>query len=137
VNNVRKGFVVSGLLLCALPLVMSAVVGNSLSIVLLVTAFVCIGLYSSNVWAITQTLAGPNAAGRWTGLQNAIANLGSLVAPIVTGFIVKQTGSFFLAFVVASVYMLISGAMYLFVVGPIAPVVWRSELRKAEGAPCV
>jgi MFS family permease len=127
INDVRKSFVVSGLLLCALPLVMSAVVRNSLSIVLLVTAFTCIGLYSSNVWAITQTLAGPNAAGRWTGLQNAIANLGSLVAPIVTGFIVKQTGSFFLAFVVASVCMLISGAMYLFVVGPIAPIIWNAQ----------
>jgi MFS family permease len=127
INDVRKSFVVSGLLLCALPLVMSAVVRNSLSIVLLVTAFTCIGLYSSNVWAITQTLAGPNAAGRWTGLQNAIANLGSLVAPIVTGFIVKQTGSFFLAFVVASVCMLISGAMYLFLVGRIAPIIWNAQ----------
>jgi MFS transporter, ACS family, D-galactonate transporter len=134
VNNVRKSFVVSGLVMCALPLVMSAVAANGLSIVLLVTAFVCIGLYSSNVWAITQTLAGPNAAGRWTGLQNSIANLGSLIAPIVTGWIVKETGSFFLAFVVASVYMLISGAMYLFLVGPIAPVVWRSELLRRTQA---
>jgi MFS transporter, ACS family, D-galactonate transporter len=132
VNNVRKSFVVSGLVMCALPLVMSAVAANGLSIVLLVTAFVC--LYSSNVWAITQTLAGPNAAGCWTGLQNSIANLGSLIAPIVTGWIVKETGSFFLAFVVASVYMLISGAMYLFLVGPIAPVVWRSELLRRTQA---
>jgi MFS family permease len=136
VNDVRKGFVVSGLLLCALPLVMSAVVSNSLSIVLLITAFTCMGLYSSNVWAITQTLAGPNAAGRWTGLQNAVANLGSLVAPIVTGFIVKKTGSYFLAFAAASVFMLISSVMYLFVVGPIEPILWRSELRKVEIAPC-
>ena len=120
--------------MCAFPLVISAVVANSLSIVLLVTAFVCIGLYSSNVWAITQTHAGPNAAGRWTGLQNSIANLGSLVAPIVTGWIVKETGSFFLAFAVASVWMLISGAMYQFVAGPIAPVIWHAELLSTQAA---
>jgi len=42
---------------------------------------------ASNIWAITQTLAGPYAAGRWTGLQNFVGNLAGVVAPALTGFV--------------------------------------------------
>jgi MFS family permease len=62
---------------------------------LLMVSFASMGVFTSNVWAITQTLAGPEAAGKWTGLQNAIGNVGSVVAPIVTGWIVTTTRGIF------------------------------------------
>ena len=37
------------------------------TIALLIGVYIANGLYSSNYWAITQTLAGPYAAGKWTG----------------------------------------------------------------------
>jgi MFS family permease len=93
--------------------------------VLLKVTFLSIGLFTSNVWAITQSLAGPEAAGKWTGLQNAIGNVGSVVAPIVTGWIVTTTGGhFLLASVVASVGLLIAAAMYLIGIGRIEALVW-------------
>jgi hypothetical protein len=39
------------------------------------------GMSASNIWAITQTLAGPYAAGRWTGLQNFVGNLAGSLWP--------------------------------------------------------
>ena len=56
------------------------------------------GISASNTWAITQTLAGPQAAGKWTGLQNFLGNLAGWIAPVVTGFVVDKTGRFFWGF---------------------------------------
>ena len=61
---------------------------------LLLLACVAFGTYTSNHWAITQTLAGPLAAGRWTSLQNGIGNLSGIVASWLTGVVVDRTGSF-------------------------------------------
>jgi MFS family permease len=46
----------------------------------------------SNHWAVTQTLAGPGAAGRWTGLQNFFGNLAGVVAPALAGYLVDRSG---------------------------------------------
>jgi len=42
-------------------------------------------------------------AGRWSSLQNGVANLAGIVAPWVTGLIVKFHGSARLAFVLTGV----------------------------------
>lgn len=124
---VRKTFVITGLSGCALFLLPSAIAQNqTLAMALLVIASFSFGLFSSNHWAITQTLAGPPAAGKWTGLQNCSGNLSGVVAPVVTGFIVERTGSFFFAFVWVCVNLLISALSYLLIVGKIEPVLWKS-----------
>ena len=75
---------------------------NTISITLLMLACMSFGVYCSNHWAITQTLAGPLAAGRWTSIQNGVGNLSGIVAPWVTGVVVEKTGAFYLAFVVSA-----------------------------------
>ena len=82
---------------------------------------------TSNQWAVTQTLAGRSAAGRWTGVQNAFGNLAGVTAPWVTGVIVNQTHSYVLAFVAAALASVIGGLSFLFVVGKVEPVVWKTK----------
>jgi MFS family permease len=124
-TRVRKTFAVGGLLSCGLVLVLAAATGSAMvSVLLLTLSCFCLGLYTSNVWAITQTLAGPTAAGKWTGIQNAIGNLGGVVSPVVTGWIVERTGSFHLAFVVAAAVVAVGAASYLTLVGKIHTVDW-------------
>lgn len=126
VTRVRKTFVVAGLCGCAFFLMPSALADNPVfSMVLLMLAALSFGLFSSNHWAITQTLAGPLAAGKWTGLQNCAGNIAGVVAPIVTGFIVQKTGSFYFAFVWVCVNLLVSSLSYMFIVGKVSPVRWR------------
>jgi len=43
------------------------------------------------------------------------------------GTVVHRTGSFFGAFLAASVLMFIASVMYSFVVGPIEPVAWKKS----------
>jgi cyanate permease len=95
---------------------------------LLTAGCLCYGLYCSNVWAITQTLAGPSAAGKWTGMQNCIGNISGVVAPWLTGFLVQQTGQFFLAFVAVAAALVVGACSYIFLVGKVAPIAWRSSV---------
>jgi cyanate permease len=85
------------------------------------------GVFASSHWAITQTIAGPRAAGRWSGLQNFVGNLAGVTAPAITGFVVDKTGQFFWAFAVSAAVALIGSTMYLFVLGPVEPVAWRAR----------
>jgi nitrate/nitrite transporter NarK len=103
-----------------------------LAMVLLTIACLAIGLFSANVWAITQTLAGATAAGKWTGMQNAAGNMGGVVSPLLTGLIVSRTHSFFLAFVSATVALLIGAAAFWFLVGEIAPLTWQKRKQIAR-----
>ena len=69
-------------------------------------------IYASNLFSLTQTLAGPGAAGRWTGLQNACGNVAGIVSPILTGWIVGRTGEFRIAFVAASLACLLGASSF-------------------------
>jgi cyanate permease len=97
------------------------------AMVLLVLACLSFGIFTSNLFAITQTLAGPRAAGKWTGFQNGFGNLAGVVAPALTGWVVDKTGEFYLAFLVAAGFVLAGAAIFVFGVGPIERVKFRSE----------
>jgi MFS transporter, ACS family, D-galactonate transporter len=122
---VRKGFVSAGMILSAAFLVAGvAAVGLHFAMALLVLAGAAYGVSASNAWAITQALAGPQAAGKWTGFQNFVANLSGVVAAALTGFIVDRTGRFFWAFAATAIMAVIACLSYGFIVGPIEEVRW-------------
>jgi len=131
-TRVRKTFVVTGLGMASLILPAGMVPNLGVSIGLLVITYLAFGLFSSNHWAITQTLAGPEAVGKWTGLQNAFSNLAGVIAPYVTGLILSQTRSYFLAFLSSSIIVLIGAGCYLFVVGKVQPVSWATPVEALE-----
>jgi MFS-type transporter involved in bile tolerance (Atg22 family) len=116
------------LLFCAVFLYAASIAPSDTScIALLVAACASLGLYSSNAWAVTQTLAGPRAAGQWSGLQNAIGNMGGVASPALTGWIVKETGSFSLAFTAAALMLVVGVFAYLCLLPAIAPLEWDSQ----------
>ncbi len=125
---VRKTFVAVGLSGSAFLLLPSAAATDSFTaMVLLVAGAFAFGLCSGNIWAVTQTLAGAAAAGKWTGLQNCAGNMAGVVAPTLTGFIVEKTGSFYFAFVWVSGMFLAAVFCYLFIVGRIEQVEWKTR----------
>jgi sugar phosphate permease len=67
-TRARKTFVVSGLLLGTLILPATMIQDHVAAMALFMVGSMFFGLYSSNLWTITQTIAGPNAAGKWTGI---------------------------------------------------------------------
>src|SRR5262249_45641868 len=121
-TRVRKTFAGIGLVLSTIILPVCVVGDESIAMTLLILACLSFGLYTANVFAITQTLAGPRAAGKWTSMQNGFANLSGVVAPWLTGWVVQQTGQFYWAFVVAAAIVLAAAGMFVFGIGRIEQV---------------
>ena len=119
---VRKSFAGIGLTFATLLIPVVLVRDPNLAIGLLILACISYGVYTSNLWAMTQSLAGPRAAGKWTSFQNGFGNLAGVLAPSLTGFVVDRTGEFYLAFVVAAGFALAGAGMFVFGVGPIVEV---------------
>jgi MFS family permease len=126
-TRVRKTFAGCGLVLSTMILPVAVIRDASWAMALLMFVCLCYGLFSSNVYAITQTLAGPKAAGRWTGIQNGFGNLAGVAAPGLTGWVVQSTGQFYLAFLLAAAIALAGAAMFVLGIGKIEPIQWRRE----------
>jgi len=92
------------------------------------------GISGAGIFAFSQTLAGPEAAGRWTGLQNGFANLAGVVAPALTGFAVERTGSFVAPMVITTAVLMVGAMAWVFLVGRVEQVNWAVNGEVYEGA---
>jgi MFS family permease len=122
-SKVRIRMAAAGLLMCTLfvPAGFASTPGRAYFFLILACAL--FGVYSANIWAITQSIAGPSNVGRWAGVQNLVGNLGGVASPYITGWVVKVTGSFRWAFVIAAVVLVIGASIYLFLVRTLDPVI--------------
>jgi ACS family D-galactonate transporter-like MFS transporter len=84
------------------------------------------GIGGAGIFAFAQTLAGPQTAGRWTGLQNGFANLAGVVAPALTGFAVDRTGSFVAPMAITAGVLVAGGLAWVFIVGRVEQVRWMA-----------
>ena len=132
VTKVRKGIVVAGLLGSSAVLPVAFVHDQLTSLVFLFASCMAFGAYTSNHWAITQTVAGPVMTGRWTSVQNGIGNYSGIFASWLTGLIIQRTGSFRMAFAVAGVVVVLAAIMWGCVVGPICEVNWTNSTGRGE-----
>jgi MFS family permease len=123
-TRVRKMFTGGGMLVYGAVFSVLPFTGPRSCIALLIVAMAFFGASASNLYAITQRLAGPHAAGRWTGFQNGFGNLAGVVVPVVTGYALSRTGNFTLAFAILAIVALLGGACWFFVVGRVEQVTW-------------
>jgi ACS family D-galactonate transporter-like MFS transporter len=126
-TRVHKTFMIAGLLGCGIFLLASVFVGPALSVGLLMLTGASCGMCMSNTWPISQILAGPQASGRWTGLQCAVGNSSGAVGAALTGFLLDRTGHFFWAFALAAAVVASGALCWIFLVGPIKPVLWKQR----------
>jgi ACS family D-galactonate transporter-like MFS transporter len=132
---VRRTFASGGLVLASTLIPLSLFHWSSLlALGLLVIACMGYGAYASNHWSITQTLAGPVMAGRWSSLQNGVANFSGIAGPWLTGFIVQRWGSARMAFAVTGVIALIGGMSWGWLVRRVEPVKWETIGKNAQAA---
>ena len=126
-GRVRRGFVATGMLGCCGFLMPAALIRDEWqSNILFALACIAYGIFSSNHWALTQRLAGPVAAGKWTGVENCFGNLSGVVAPYVCGVTLNITHSFLAAFAIACGFLVLGVIGYTFVAGSAEPVSWRT-----------
>jgi len=125
-NRVRKTLLVGGLIGIAILMMICASAVASSGVLLLAATAVLFGTQTPNIFAISQTLGGPRAAGQWMGVQNFIGNIAGVVAPFVTGLVVDRTHGFYWAFVIAAVVTLLGCLAFGVLIPRIEPIKWTT-----------
>jgi len=132
---VRKSAMTLGWTTAAIGFVGCAWAGPHSYLAWLLLAGVGMGTGNACFWAFSQTLAGSRAVGRWCGLQNGFGNLGGIIGPALTGFIVDWTGHFRLAIIITAGVCLIGAMVWPFFVGELKEVEWGGSTKREFAIP--
>ncbi len=80
-----------------------------------------VGLSAGNLFAVVQSCAPPDEVGIWTGVENFAGNIGGVLAPVVTGFLIFHTGTYLPGFALAAGLLAAGIFAYWFIVGELKP----------------
>jgi len=114
----RKLPIITGLLLCSTMILANFIDSNAAVIAVMSVAFFGQGLAGLG-WTLLSDVAPREMMGLTGGLFNFFANLAGIVTPLVVGFVVGQTGSFYGALAYIGALGLIGAAAYIFILGPV------------------
>jgi ACS family D-galactonate transporter-like MFS transporter len=114
----RKLPIISGLLLASTIVAANFLDNDQLVIAVLSVAFFGQGMVNLG-WTLITDVAPKALIGLTGGVFNLCANLAGIVTPLVVGFIVAATGSFFYALGFIAVVALIGAFSYIFILGPV------------------
>ncbi|ARK46239.1 MFS transporter [Burkholderia pseudomallei] len=121
-NVARKLPIIAGLLLASTIVLANYVKSNEAVIAIMSVAFFAQGMAALG-WTLVSDIAPEGLLGVTGGIFNLAANLAGIVTPLVVGFVVAATGSFFGALAFIAVIALIGALSYIFVVGDIERIV--------------
>ncbi|MGA2148998.1 MAG: MFS transporter, partial [Bryobacteraceae bacterium] len=107
----RKAIITVSYLTSVMLIPAGLVVKTTPAIVLLGAASL-VGLSTANIFALVQRITRDDEVGFSIGVLNLAGNLSGVIAPLATGLIVEQTGSYFPAFVVAVVVLIAAIPVY-------------------------
>lgn len=125
-TRARKTIFVGTHVVAAAGLLACAYVAPQAAIGCLFLVAMALGAVGPHIFATGQTLAGPNAAGKWVGVQNGWANFAGILGPIITGVIVDRTGSFHAAFIVTAAGTLLGVIGWGLMIRRIEPIAWKT-----------
>ncbi len=117
----RKLPIIAGLLLTSTMVGANFTDSNDMVIAIMSLAFFGQGMVNLG-WTLITDVAPREAVGVTGGLFSLCANLAGIVTPLVIGFIVGATGSFYGALAYIAALGLVGAAAYVFVVGPVVRV---------------
>jgi ACS family glucarate transporter-like MFS transporter len=118
-TRVRKGIVTVAFLmgLCLIPAARVTTPGTAVALII---AGCLVGLATGNLLVILQSCAPPEEIGLWTGVYNTVGNIAGILSPIITGFLIAQTGSYTPPFILAAALIAAGPLAYWFIVGDIS-----------------
>lgn len=104
---VRKWFILAGLSIGCVIGPVGVVHSGHLAGILAGTSVLGLGVASTNIWTLTQVIAGREKTGVASGAQNFVGTIAGIIAPIVTGFLAQMTGTFVIAFLIAALLLVL------------------------------
>lgn len=76
-----------------------------------------VGLSTANMLVILQACAPRDKVGLWVGIYNFVGNIAGILAPLVTGILIKKTGAYAMPFMLASLLLLFGIYSFWAIVG--------------------
>lgn len=107
--------------LCGLLLIPAASVHTANQAIWLLAGASLVGFGAGNALVLPQCCAPPGEVGLWVGSMNFVGNLGGVVAPLATGFLIARTGSYLSGFILAALVLVSGIFFYWFVLGELKP----------------
>jgi len=105
---------------------------------LLILCVACESGSTSILWTTCTEVAPRTVAGSLAGIMNTAGAFAGMLAPIVTGFILKATQSFQFALVCGGAMVALAALSMLFVVGELKPIALKGYDSSGDGdAPAV
>ncbi len=114
----RKLPIIVGLLMTSTMILANYVDNNTAVIAIMSIAFFGQGMVNLG-WTLISDVAPREMIGLTGGVFNLCANLAGIITPIVIGFIVQSTGSFYGALAYVAALGLVGAASYIFILGPV------------------
>ena len=115
----RKGIITVSFL-SGLLIIPAAFVTSANTALLLIMGGCLVGLSAPNQLVLLQSCTPPKEIGLAVGVYNTVGNIAGILAPLITGFVIKSSGgSYTSAFVLAAVMLAASTLCYWFIVGPL------------------
>lgn len=115
INRVTKALIATGFLLGLLILPAAAVSSVHWAVFWLCAASLS-GMICGNILAVPEYCAPHNEVALWTGIENFWGNMGGVIAPALTGYLVGRTGSYHIAFLCCGAMLLLGLWAYVWVV---------------------
>jgi ACS family glucarate transporter-like MFS transporter len=126
----RKGMIVVGQLIASCVVFAPYVDSANVAMVLLVIAMVFESGASTVLWAACAEIAPANTSASVSGIMNTAGAVAGIVSPIVTGVLLKWTGDFRRAFLVASLMIVFAALSMWFVVGSVEQIDLKKAVRE-------
>ena len=114
----RKLPIITGLLLTSTMVLANFTPSNALVIAIMSIAFFGQGMVNLG-WTLIADVAPKELMGLTGGVFNFCANLAGIVTPLVVGFVLGATGSFYGALAYIATLGLVGAAAYVFIVGEV------------------
>jgi len=103
------GFFGAGVLIYLIPYQTSV----DTTLILLCLINFCIGIAAGG-FAVNHADIGPNYTGNLFGIAGSIGMIAAVISPLVVGFILENTNSWFLIFNISTIVLFFGGIFYLF-----------------------
>jgi ACS family D-galactonate transporter-like MFS transporter len=132
-NIARKINLVGGMLLATSIALAGITESTQGMLALLCLSYAGLAFAASALWCLPGDIAPRNMTSLLAGMQNAIANCGGILGPVVTGYLIaSNNGSFIPALAVSGGACLAGALIYLFVLKDIRPIVVNDGKQESE-----
>lgn len=118
----RKGVLVTAQLCASSIMVVGFVEDPMIAVAILTLNVAATSTVGGMMFTLVTEVAPPGMTATLTGSMNTVGAIAGILAPTITGFIFKTTGSFQLALAVSGVLLIVAACTVLFIIPAIKPI---------------